>query len=270
MDATTQGEAVGAIAARLAGQHGAHLVCVYGVARDPNPHDGFVRGEGAIHDVLERRRTDAEDKILTAGRQFAELTRTYAASSEFRVAWRDDASDDAVLRGLHCDLVVAGHPKPHDLPAVWTAEHLLLATATPVLIVPTAWTGEKVGDIVMIAWNRSREARRAVNDALPFLRSARRVVILVVDGDRNKERFGDDPGVNLVEHLGRHDIRADVVQAASGGKTVADVITEQTGLLNADLLVMGAYSRSRTAEVLFGGTTRTLLAQSRIPTLMSR
>src|SRR3546814_7155041 len=78
-----------------------------------------------------------------------------------------------MLRALHCDLIVAAHPKPADLPSGWSAERLLLATGIPVLMIPAGWGGETIGENVMIAWNRSREARRAVNDAIPFINSAR-------------------------------------------------------------------------------------------------
>lgn len=272
LDASPQGERVGAVAAGLAQRHGAHLIGVYGVGReDSSPHDSFARGEGAIRDVLERQRSVTEEKLLAAGRRFADLARAHGVSSEFRVAWQDAIGDESVLRGLHCDLIVSGHPRLRDLPADWSAERLLLATGTPVLTTPAAWEGETLGDTVLIAWNRSREARRAVNDAMPFIGRARRVVVLIVDGDRDPDRFGEDPGANLMQHLARHDVAAELVQASTaGGHSVAEVIMEQAGAHGADLLVMGAYSRPRTAEVLFGGTTRTLLAQARIPLLISR
>src|SRR3546814_1874158 len=56
--------------------------------------------------------------------------------SEFRIVWRDSALDDGVLRALHCDLIVAAHPKPMDLPSSWSAERLLLVTGIPVLLIP--------------------------------------------------------------------------------------------------------------------------------------
>jgi len=272
LDASPEGEKVGLTAARLAQRHQAHLVGVYGIPRRDadGPHDGFARGEAAIRGVLDRQRTTNEEKVLTAGRRFAELALAHGVSSEFRVAWQDAGGDETVLRGLHCDLIVSGHPRLQDLPAEWSAERLLLTTGTPVLRTPTAWDGDRVGDVVLIAWNRSREARRAVNDAMPFIRSAQRVIILIVDGDRQNERFGEDPGSNLREHLARHDVAAELIQTSSDGKAVADVILNQADVVGADLLVMGAYSRPRTAEILFGGTTRTLLSQARIPMLIAR
>src|SRR3546814_18540760 len=98
-----------------------------------------------------------------------------------------------MLRALHCDLIVAAHPKPADLPSGWSAERLLLATGIPVLMIPAGWGGETIGENVMIAWNRSREARRAVNDAIPFINSASNVTNLTIDSGRKPERFGEEP-----------------------------------------------------------------------------
>src|SRR3546814_18023181 len=94
-----------------------------------------------------------------------------------------------MLRALHCDLIVAAHPKPADLQSGWLAERLLLATGIPVLMIPAGWGGETIGENVMIAWNRSREERRAVNDAIPFNNYASNVTILTNDSGRNTQRF---------------------------------------------------------------------------------
>lgn len=273
LDATPVGEKIGRHATALAQKHKAHLVGIYGVARPEGQrrYEGFARGQEAIREVLESRRTVEEEKVLTAGRGFADLTRDAGISSEFRVVWNDAMNEDAVLRGLHCDLIVAAHPKPDDLPAGWSAENLLLVTGTPVLLVPHAWGIEQtIGDAVVIAWNRSREARRAVNDAMPFIAAASRTIVLTIDADRDQERFGDEPGANLLQHLRRHDAKVDVLHVASNGAPVSEVILQQAVAHNADLLVIGAYSRPRTSELLFGGVTRSLFAATNVPMLASR
>ncbi len=270
LDASPSGEKIGRHAAALAKQHKAHLVGIYGVSRQsPQNHsEGFARGEAAIRQVLQRRREDEERKVLAAGHRFAELTSDYDISSEFRIVWRDRTDDDSVLRALHCDLIVAAHPRPHDLPANWSAERLLLTTGTPVLLIPEGWTGESLGNHLLIAWNRSREARRAVNDAMPFILEAARTTILIIDSDH--EHFGDNPGSNLLEHLKRHDANAEVANIASDGTPVAEIIAREAARRGADLLVFGAYSRPRTTELLFGGTTRSLLAAASLPMFISR
>lgn len=270
LDASPAGEKLAGQAARLAQRHNAHLVGVYGLSRngDSIASEGFARGEAAIDQVLERHRRSNERRLLVAGRRFAELTGEDKVSAEFRVIWREAADDGSVLRALNCDLIVSAQPKPADQP--WNAERLLMETGTPVLLVPDAWTGDVFGDNVLIGWNRSREARRAVNDAMPFITTSRVNTILTVDSERNPEHFGKDPGANLLQHLERHGAKADVVHAISDGESPAEVILGEAAARGANLLVIGAYSRPRTSELLFGGVTRSLLAASRIPMLISR
>src|SRR3546814_15742025 len=118
---------------------------------------------------------------MAAARHFGELAREYGIGSEFRIVWRDDLRDEGMLRALHCDLIVAAHPTPADLPSGWSPERLLLATGIPVLMIPAGWGGETIGDNVLIAWHRSREARRAVNDTITFIQSSPNVDQLTND-----------------------------------------------------------------------------------------
>lgn len=270
LDATEQGQKVGRHAAGLAQQHSAHLVGVYGALRERgHPSESYARGAAVTH-VVERHRHADASLVVAAGRVFADLADAFAVSSEFRVVWREAVDEDAPLRSLHCDLIVAGHPKPKDLPERWTAEHLLLASGVPVLMIPQDWSDAPIGQTVVIAWNGSRAARRAVNDALPFLTAAARVIVLVVDGERSVQREGDDLGDEIVRHLARHDVTADLVQIESQGAPAPDVILKQCAALDADLLVIGAYSHPRTTELLFGGVTRSLLAEVSLPLFLSR
>ncbi|GAA5236660.1 universal stress protein [Verticiella sediminum] len=272
LDGSPAGAAIGRHAARLAQRHKAHLVGVYGVSRDDEGHDAerYARGTQAIKDVMDRRRAADEQKILAAGRFLGELSREYGIGSEFRVVWSDGPKDDTPLRALHCDLIVSAQPQPAGLPPHWSAERLLLITGIPVLLIPEGWTGEALGENVLIAWNRSREARRAVGDALPFIGAAGRVTVLVIDGDRNPEHFGESPGANLVDHLSRHDAKVELASISSHGAPIAEVILGQAKERGADLLVIGAYSHPRTSELLFGGVTRSLLSGANVPMLISR
>lgn len=272
LDASPAGVKIGRQAAELARRFDAHLIGVYGVSRanDTNRFAGFARGAAAMSQVTASRRNEEERKILAAGHRFADLTREYGISSEFRIVWREGLDDDSVLRALQCDLIVSTHPRPDDLPASWSAERLLLQTGTPVLLIPATWEGEAIGDHVVIAWNRSRESRRAVGDAMPFIRSAGRTTILTVDAARDAEHFGEEPGLNLRHHLSRHEVQADVVSIDAQGASVADMIASWLAEHGGDLLIFGAYSRSRASELLFGGTTRSLLASAVAPMLVSR
>lgn len=270
LDATPEGEHIGRQAAALAQRHEAHLVGVYGVVHTPvTPAESYARG-AAIASVSKHQREVDEQRGLTAARHFGELTREYQIGSEFRMVWRNSVTDDSVLRALQCDLIVSAHPRPADLPSNWSAERLLLESAIPVLLVPDGWSGDTIGSSVLIAWNRSKEARRAVNDAMPFIDAASAVTILTIDSDRNPDYYGDDPGANLLDHLERHGAKAEVVKLASEGVPIADVILNEAEKRSADLLIIGAYSHPRRSEMLFGGVTRSLLATTHLPMLISR
>ncbi len=105
---------------------------------------------------------------------------------------------------------------------------------------------------------------------MPFIEAARTTTILTVDADRNPEYYGDDPGAHLRQHLARHEVSAEVISVGSAGLSTAETILQQAMRAGADLLVVGAYSRPRASEILFGGTTRSLIGEVRIPMLMSR
>jgi hypothetical protein len=228
LDATAEGAVVGRHAAALASRHNAHLVGIYGVSHSAiHPAESYARGPKAIGGVFSRMRLADEAKALSAARHFGALAEEFGLSSEFRLVWQGGPGDEGALRALHCDLLVAAHPKPADLPDNWSAERLLLATGTPVLLVPTTWSGDTIGTRILMAWNRSREARRALNDALPFITAAAAVTILTVDGDRDPELFGSEAGVHVVEHLARHGARASVSNVSSDGASIANTILSQ-------------------------------------------
>jgi nucleotide-binding universal stress UspA family protein len=130
--------------------------------------------------------------------------------------------------------------------------------------VPTGWQNKIATGRIIIAWNASKEARRAVADAMPLLAIANSVMIFVVDqGD-------DQPGIDVGLHLARHGVRAKIEHIISRGAPVAQVILTEATRHDADLIVIGAYSHARSTRILFGGVTQAILKQATIPVLMSR
>jgi nucleotide-binding universal stress UspA family protein len=127
-----------------------------------------------------------------------------------------------------------------------------------------------VGRRVLIAWDGSREAARAVQDAMPILQSAERVSLLAIDPLRQGHMHEGTHASALVAHLGNHGVRAEAKEVSSGRKGVTRDLLEHAKALGADLLVMGAYGHSRIWEFVAGGTTQELLEKTTIPVLMSR
>src|SRR5260370_35813423 len=123
---------------------------------------------------------------------------------------------------------------------------------------------------IIAGWQASREARRAVADALPFLVAAASVTLLVVDSAERAGRHGEEPGADIALYLTRHGARVEVEQVLSQGSPVADIILSVAANHGVDLIVIGAYSHARSVEMVFGGVNRTLLARAPVPVLMSR
>lgn len=272
LDETEASFRLGTCAASIAHRHQSHLIGVYGMrssAAEFASH-AYPRGSEAIGLMLDHQKTANEEKVLRAGRHFGSLSQLEDISSEFRLTWTDQDHHDAFLHGLHCDLVILAHPKPRGIADSWTADRLLRETGIPALIVPDSYPHPTVGSNLLIAWNASREARRAISDAMPFITSAQSVTVLVIDAAEGKHLYGQEPGADVAHMLARHGARVNILQVESSGEPVGDIILAQAHKQNADLIVMGARSHSRSTEFLFGGVTRTMLAKSNLPLLMSR
>jgi nucleotide-binding universal stress UspA family protein len=145
-------------------------------------------------------------------------------------------------------------------------ESIVFGSGRPVLIVPYIQSLPASLKNILIAWDGSAPAARALGDCLPLLSRAGRVELLRIGGEA---REYDGKGVGVTSHLARHGINASFKRTTSAGD-VGNTLLSYAADTGADLLVMGAYGHSRLREVLFGGTTRTLLHSMTIPVLMSR
>ena len=271
IDDTPQGEKLGDHAADLAQRCGAHLIGIHAISGHPGETaaSSFARGKLAIDAVIHDQRVAEEQTAFAVARRFAAVTRGRDISTEFRVIWSGH-TDDAVPNALHSDLVVLGHPNPPGLSGNWSAERLLIATGVPVLIIPDGWSGTTIGTKALVAWNGSREARRAIFDGMPLLSQAKSVVVLVVDAANTPDKYGENPGADISLVLSRHDVRVELQQATSDGLSVAECILSRAVEQGVDLILIGAYSHVRAAELVVGGVTRAILANAPVPLLLSR
>lgn len=175
------------------------------------------------------------------------------------------------LRARFADLVILPRPygEGRGVEAEAILESALFDGQAPVLVLPPGGSVERIGRRVVVAWNQSAEALTAVRRALPILRAAEQVNIVIVDPPRHgPER--SDPGGALSQLLARHGVRAEVSILARTLPRVSDVLARHVTDKGADLLVMGAYSHSRFAESILGGTTRNLLEQAGVPVFLAR
>ncbi|MDE3176284.1 MAG: universal stress protein [Pseudomonadota bacterium] len=167
------------------------------------------------------------------------------------------------------DLVVAPSPSPEHRKLIRAGmpDEVVMQSGAPVLAIPTDWPGGPCGKRVVIAWNASREARRAVRDALPILKRAEEVVVFVFSKDESPLRAS---ALRLATHLARHGVTAHISDwTHTGDVTAIEAMFASLDTQNADLVVAGAFGHSRVFETLFGSVSHDLLAQPVLPVLMS-
>jgi nucleotide-binding universal stress UspA family protein len=148
-------------------------------------------------------------------------------------------------------------------------ERVTLASGRPILVVPYAGHFATLGQRVLVGWDASREATRAVGDAMPLLAAAEQVTVLAIDPQAGPGGHGELPGADISLHLARHGVKAVIERTVSADVPIGDVLLSRAADLGADLLVMGAYGHSRARELLLGGATRTVLGSMTLPVLMS-
>lgn len=122
---------------------------------------------------------------------------------------------------------------------------------------------------VFVAWNSSAAAARAAHVALPYLKGADEVVIGCFDPVTSPDQDGADPGTDIASWLSHHGCHVTLTQYPSGGQEIGKCIQDRAVEAGADLVVMGAYGHARMIQAVFGGTTRTMMAQTRLPVLMA-
>jgi nucleotide-binding universal stress UspA family protein len=258
------------LAARLALDFGAHLTGLY-VATVP-----YVQAA-----VLVEFPVDVREMQERAAREAAERARTLFEEGVERAApgltseWREVEGDVAEVASLHAryaDMAVIGQTDPDETPlgaAPDLPERLILGAGRPVLVVPYAGRFATVGARVLLAWNASREATRAVNDALPLLQRASHVRVLSVNPRPSPTGHGAIPGADIALHLARHGVQAEVSSISTDDVAVDDMLLSQAADSGADLIVMGGYGHSRLGELVLGGATRHILRQITVPVFMS-
>ncbi len=254
----------------LARRHGARLVGVY-VQPPPPIYDVPMPSrmmEEFTAEIAGRMRAVAAD----AGRAFRSRVNGAGVASEWRMSDGDAAAAIAVST-RYADLAIVGQAPPDsaartDADAI--PEGVILAASGPVLVVPHYGTYQAAGGHVVIAWDASVAAARAVRDSLPLLAKATKVTVLSVNPEKSRERHGEVPGADIALHLARHGVTAETSLTYADEIEVGDMILSRLADLGADMLVMGAYGHSRLREVLLGGVTRHILGHMTVPVLMSR
>jgi nucleotide-binding universal stress UspA family protein len=166
------------------------------------------------------------------------------------------------------DLVIIGQAEP-EAGAIDHAigEAALFESGRPVIIVPYIQKAPLDLDGAMVCWDGSRAATRAIADAMPLLKRAKRVEVLIVANECGKQ--DEIEGVDMGAHLARHGLNVEIKREQIGDIDVADVILSHAADTETNFIVMGCYGHSRLREFVLGGVTRTILRSMTVPVLMS-
>ncbi len=193
-----------------------------------------------------------------------------SSNAQPSASWRVETGDPAEVLarcGGAYDLIVAGHPSLSSeiSKSSQVLDAAIFNTARPVLL--TSQTiAPTIGEVILLAWNRGIPAGRALLAAHPFLEKSKRVVILTIVTEAKQ---GPEPE-DIAKNLAWHGVSAEVKRISPSSKTVADIIMEEAVAIDADLIVMGAYSQSRVRERVLGGVTKAIMNRADLPVLMAR
>lgn len=267
-----------AVAAGLAAHWAAHLT---GLHTHVPTYLSYIASGG--YPVAPSPQAIAEDDSRARDRDAA-MARAFAVRAGLarvtRRDWRYRPSElagrqtaDLIINEARAhDLVVLGRPtaSAHDHTSTDTAAIVARASARPVLLLPASTDPTVVpGRKIVLAWNASREAQRAISGALPLLQAADTVNLAVVEEKTMRAAtHGDDPGADIALYLARHGVPVDVSQLACRHHSVAETLCAHLEAQGADLLCMGAYGHSRLREFVLGGTTCEMLQRLPVPTLI--
>jgi nucleotide-binding universal stress UspA family protein len=256
------------VALTLAAEHDAHLTGLYVAPPVTVPRSLETYLTDTMRAAIE---ADIEARIASACAHFTE--RADASGRLARTEWRvcrGDPTEIAVIHGRHADLVITGQLDPATSgPPTVEPEALLFGCGRPVLLVPYAGSFPTVGRRTLVGWNESREAARAVHDALPLLARARMVTLLAVNTVAEGSERPDEPSIDIASHLSRHGVRAEAAHVISDAHEIGDTLLNAATDLGCDLIVIGAYSQSRLRTLILGSLTGFLLRHMTVPVLMS-
>ncbi len=258
-------------AAAIATRADAHLdALVLGVDRTQIGYSYVGSGAVMIAAAMER----AEEEARAAAKAMTEALGAQPpglrVAVDSAVTQLGALTDVVAARARYADLVVLPQPygTSRGVEDEAVTEAALFEGMAPVLIVPDKGMASTDPRRVVVAWNQSRESLVAVRRAMPFLRRADSVSIVVIDPPAHgPER--SDPGGMLCQMLVRHGVRAEVMVLAKSLPRVSDVLARHLRESDAELLVMGAYGHSRFREAILGGATRDMLEHAEVPVLLA-
>jgi nucleotide-binding universal stress UspA family protein len=251
----------------VAATFGAHVAGIGFIYEPVIP--GTMLG-GIPTDLIEAQREENSKAAKGAIDRFEAAARAAGVSAETRMvdASIAGAADLFGRIARRFDISVVGQARREQgASEELLIEGALFGSGRPVVIVPYTRTEGIKLDRIVICWDGSRPAARAIGDATPFLERAKGIEIVVVAGERDKS--GEITGTNMRRHLARHGIEVNLKHITGSGTDVQNAILSHAADTGADFMVMGGYRHSRLREFILGGVTRSILQSMTVPVLMS-
>ena len=235
------------------------------VAMDPD--SGLTMVAVKENDAEMVRQAETLFRSFMETKQIAETTGKTPASLSW--SWLSDAPSGHDFVGSYgrvFDVIVLARPGDEwQSPSMITLESALFESGRPVLIAPPT-SPRSLANNILVAWNQSTEQARTMADAMPFLAAAARITILTVEG----ATVAGPSGEQMARSLAMNGIKAEAMTLKPPGKRSAgETILTKAEELGCDLIVKGAYTQSRLRQMIFGGTTRHILANAKLPVLMA-
>ena len=250
----------------IASLFGAHLSAVAFALKPPvggSVLDGLA--PSIVDEWIARQRDDAE-RVKHAFDDRARQAGILANSRVFSDIAASAAQTFSTIARAY-DLSVLAQARPDDDPLEsLMIEATLFESGRPVLLVPYIQREGIKLRRVMVCWDGSRNAARAVGDSMPLLKRADRIDVVTVD---QKERRHELAGAQIAEHLARHKLNVELKPIVAPESGITDVLLSHAADSSADLMVMGGYGHTRFREFVLGGATRGILGAMTMPVLMS-
>jgi nucleotide-binding universal stress UspA family protein len=229
---------------------------------------GTVFGDGLVSVISDYRAENRKAADAAQGKFESSLKNAgILGDARVREAGLADAAAIFGEAARHYDLSVVGQARPDsEMPEELIIHGALFGSGRPVLVVPyIQQTGLKL-DRVMVCWDGSRNAARAVADALPVLKRAGVISIVTIEPSERRDELA---GAEIAQHLARHDVKVELKPLVASDIDVANMILSYAADSSTDFIVMGGYGHSRLREFILGGATRGMLESMTVPTLMA-
>ena len=257
-------------AVQLADKDEAHLIGLYVI---PAPRVYAAMSAHTAPVVLDEAKKFFEEREEKMRAAFEDASKRDGINYEWRKVEADTSNitDMVILHGMQADVIVASQFNDTAADGVEEdfCERIVMESGRPVLLVPCRGTFNTIGTNVIVGWNATREASRAIFDAMPILERSKSTRLIWVDPEADGAKSGNLPGAEMAVTLARHGIKATAEAMPTNGLGSGIALLNRAADLGADLIVMGAYGHSRLREFVFGGATRTLLSDMTVPVLMS-